>query len=222
VRGPSRMGWAHLGGQSSRARETPRFFISANLGSPYSKVEGPDTRHALRHSRRRSNPQGGKGLFRPLEGDRTPLAARWQRGHTEVKSSAAGCPTSWAACARPRRRVVRTCVRDFPGLGLLALPPCARSRHRHGGALGRIRTPARWPSRSPRALPPAARQGPKRYPRAALRWHGRLRREVDVSLEEAQAILAALVVMAGERKGNAAYALAELLSSSRSAQRRGR
>jgi hypothetical protein len=37
-------------------------------------------------------------------------------------------------------------------------------------------------------------------------------REVDVSLEEAQAILATLVVMAGERKGNAAYALADLLS----------
>ena len=33
-----------------------------------------------------------------------------------------------------------------------------------------------------------------------------------VSLEEAQAILAALVVMAGERKGNAAFALADLLS----------
>ena len=45
-----------------------------------------------------------------------------------------------------------------------------------------------------------------------LRWHGRLRREVDVTLEEAQAILAALVVMAGERKENAAYALADLLS----------
>jgi hypothetical protein len=53
---------------------------------------------------------------------------------------------------------------------------------------------------------------PERYPRAALRWHGRLCREVDVSLEEAQAILAALVVMAGERKGNAAFALADLLS----------
>jgi hypothetical protein len=33
-----------------------------------------------------------------------------------------------------------------------------------------------------------------------------------VSLEETQAILAALGVMAGERKGNAAYALADLLS----------
>jgi hypothetical protein len=41
----------------------------------------------------------------------------------------------------------------------------------------------------------------ERYPRAALRWHGRLCREVDVSLEEAQAILATLVLMAGERKG---------------------
>jgi hypothetical protein len=53
---------------------------------------------------------------------------------------------------------------------------------------------------------------PERYPRAALRWHGRVCREVDVSLDEAQAILAALVVMAGERKGNAAYALSDLLS----------
>lgn len=33
-----------------------------------------------------------------------------------------------------------------------------------------------------------------------------------MSLEEAQAILAALVVMAGERKGNAAFALAGPLS----------
>jgi hypothetical protein len=55
-------------------------------------------------------------------------------------------------------------------------------------------------------------KAPARYPRAALRWHGRLCREVDVSLEEAQAVLAALLVMAGERKRNAAYALAELLS----------
>jgi hypothetical protein len=36
-------------------------------------------------------------------------------------------------------------------------------------------------------------------------------RELDVSLEEALAILAALVLMAGERKGNAAFALADLL-----------
>jgi hypothetical protein len=53
---------------------------------------------------------------------------------------------------------------------------------------------------------------PERYPRAALRWHGLLCREVDLSLEEAQATLAALVLMAGERKGNAAFALADLLS----------
>jgi hypothetical protein len=55
-------------------------------------------------------------------------------------------------------------------------------------------------------------KAPERYARAALRWHGRLCREVDVSLEEAQATLAALVLMAGERKGNAAFALADLLS----------
>jgi hypothetical protein len=53
---------------------------------------------------------------------------------------------------------------------------------------------------------------PERYPRAALRWHARLCREVDVSLEEAQAILAALALMAGGRKSNAAFALADLLS----------
>ena len=55
-------------------------------------------------------------------------------------------------------------------------------------------------------------KAPERYPRAALRWHGRLCREVDVSLEEAQATLAALVVLASERKSNAAFALADLLS----------
>jgi hypothetical protein len=49
-------------------------------------------------------------------------------------------------------------------------------------------------------------------PSPPRRWHGRLCREVDVTLEEAQAILAAVVVMVGERKGNAAFALAELLS----------
>jgi hypothetical protein len=53
---------------------------------------------------------------------------------------------------------------------------------------------------------------PERFPRAALRWHGRYCREVDVSLEEAQAVLAALVLLASERKRNAAFALAELLS----------
>jgi hypothetical protein len=36
--------------------------------------------------------------------------------------------------------------------------------------------------------------------------------QVDVSLEEAQAVLPALVLLAGERRGNAAFALADLLS----------
>jgi hypothetical protein len=53
---------------------------------------------------------------------------------------------------------------------------------------------------------------PARYTRAALRWHGRYCREVDVTFEEAQAVLAALVLLAGDRKRNAAFALAELLS----------
>lgn len=33
-----------------------------------------------------------------------------------------------------------------------------------------------------------------------------------MSLDEAQAVLVALVLLAGERKGNAAYALAQLLT----------
>jgi hypothetical protein len=52
-------------------------------------------------------------------------------------------------------------------------------------------------------------KAPERYAGAALRWHGRLCRAVDVSLEEAQAVLATLVLLAGERKQNAAYALAD-------------
>jgi hypothetical protein len=55
-------------------------------------------------------------------------------------------------------------------------------------------------------------KAPERYARAALRWHARLCREVDVGLDEAQAVLAALALLAGERKTNAAFALAELLS----------
>jgi hypothetical protein len=56
------------------------------------------------------------------------------------------------------------------------------------------------------------REGARALPSGRAPLAGRLCREVDVSLEEAQAILAALVLMAGERKGNAAFALADLLS----------
>jgi hypothetical protein len=55
-------------------------------------------------------------------------------------------------------------------------------------------------------------KAPQRFGKAALRWHGRYCREVDVTLEEAQAVLAALALLAGDRKRNAAFALAELLS----------
>jgi hypothetical protein len=59
---------------------------------------------------------------------------------------------------------------------------------------------------------PGAQDGePRSATRTALRWRGWCR-EVGLSLEEAQAILAALVLMAGERKGNAAFAFADLLS----------
>ena len=55
-------------------------------------------------------------------------------------------------------------------------------------------------------------KAPDRFPRAALRWHGRYCREVTVSLEEAQAVLAALALLAGDMKSNAAFALADLMS----------
>ena len=52
---------------------------------------------------------------------------------------------------------------------------------------------------------------PKRFDRAALRWHGRYCREVaDVTLEEGQAVLALLAMLRGERAPAAARALADL------------
>jgi hypothetical protein len=54
---------------------------------------------------------------------------------------------------------------------------------------------------------------PARYTKVALRWHARFCREIrDVDFTEAQAILATLAALGGERKGNAAFALADLLS----------
>ena len=53
---------------------------------------------------------------------------------------------------------------------------------------------------------------PEKYPHAPLHWHARLVCEVSsVDLVEGQAVLAALAALAGERKRNAAFALAELL-----------
>ena len=53
---------------------------------------------------------------------------------------------------------------------------------------------------------------PGRYPRAALRWHGRLCRDVPgLSLADAAAVLALLAAMGEENERGAARALAELL-----------
>jgi hypothetical protein len=52
---------------------------------------------------------------------------------------------------------------------------------------------------------------PRRFDRAALRWHARYCREVaDVTLEEGQAVLALLAALRGERAPAAARALADL------------
>jgi hypothetical protein len=54
-------------------------------------------------------------------------------------------------------------------------------------------------------------QAPEKYGRAALRWHGRFCREVrDVSLEEAQAVLATLALLPTVRERGAS-ALSDLL-----------
>ena len=64
----------------------------------YGQCEGPDAQHAVRPARWRNNP--GTRAVRPLDGDRTPLAALGQRG---VKSSAASCDSSTNALAADRR-----------------------------------------------------------------------------------------------------------------------
>ncbi len=52
---------------------------------------------------------------------------------------------------------------------------------------------------------------PERYEAAALRWHGRYCRETqDVTLDEAQAVLALLGALDGPRRASAARALADL------------
>jgi hypothetical protein len=59
-------------------------------------------------------------------------------------------------------------------------------------------------------MPAHPGEGPKRFDRAALRWHARYCREVaDVTLEEAQAVLALLAALKGQR-APAARALAEV------------
>jgi hypothetical protein len=54
---------------------------------------------------------------------------------------------------------------------------------------------------------------PKKYGRAAVRWHSRFARELPaVTVEDSQAVLAALGAIAGDRGQPAARALAELLN----------
>ena len=54
---------------------------------------------------------------------------------------------------------------------------------------------------------------PRRFRRAALRWHARYCADVpDVGFEEAQAVLACLAGLAGRRPKPAASALAELVN----------
>jgi hypothetical protein len=55
-------------------------------------------------------------------------------------------------------------------------------------------------------------RAPARYTQAALRWHARYCREAKVTFEGAQAVLAALALLAGKRKRNAANPRAEPLN----------
>jgi hypothetical protein len=56
-----------------------------------------------------------------------------------------------------------------------------------------------------------AQREPDKYERAAIRWHGRYCRERRVAGDEAQAVLALLLMLTGKRAGSAAQALAALL-----------
>jgi hypothetical protein len=55
-------------------------------------------------------------------------------------------------------------------------------------------------------------KAPAKYSRAAVRWHSRFVRELPgVTIEDSQAVLAALEAIAGDEGQSAARALAELL-----------
>jgi hypothetical protein len=54
-----------------------------------------------------------------------------------------------------------------------------------------------------------------RFARAALAWHGRFEREMQVSFAESQAVLACLAAMGGDAWRESAGALAELLGRRR-------
>jgi hypothetical protein len=54
-----------------------------------------------------------------------------------------------------------------------------------------------------------------RFSRAAVRWHSRFECELDVTIEESQAVLAALAAMTGPAWRSAASALAELVGGRR-------
>jgi hypothetical protein len=56
-------------------------------------------------------------------------------------------------------------------------------------------------------------KAPQKYGRAAVRWHSRFARELPaVSVEDSQAVLAALGAIAGDHGQSAARALAEVLN----------
>ena len=107
---------------------------------------------------------------------------------------------------------MRTSVRDITGFRVWPLPPCADRGNLTEALSAASELEHVGLAEALELCLLICDKAPERYSRAALRWHGRVCREVDVSLEEAQAVLATLVLLAGERKQNAAYALAELLS----------
>jgi hypothetical protein len=56
---------------------------------------------------------------------------------------------------------------------------------------------------------------PARYERAALRWHARLCKDAQLTLDEAAASLGLLAALRGRRAQDAARSLADLIGSSR-------
>jgi hypothetical protein len=106
---------------------------------------------------------------------------------------------------------MRTSVRDDPGLG--ARPPSPRARH--GNLTEALSAAGELPhvglAEALELVLLLCDRDPEKFSRAAVRWHGRYCREVDASLEEAQAVLAALGALRSRRREQSAHALADLI-----------
>ena len=106
---------------------------------------------------------------------------------------------------------MRTCVCERSGLAVHSPP----SRARHGNVTEALSAAGELPHvglvEALELVLLVCDRAPEKFPRAALRWHGRYCREIrNVSLAEAQAVLATLALLPTVRERGAS-ALSDLL-----------